>query len=183
MAMPSFAQNRIFLQQPFFLPNVQAGEPFWNGPTSYDQVVNIINNTGQFSLIIWIGHGCSWCEKLQSETLSKYLPLLSQQYIIYFADINVEPKVYNKFAARATTYYYPLSSWDGKCSIVPIMYLIGPYGKDSDVVVYGACVGYVNSSEFVKWHNSIVEKWNLKVAPDYYRWNAPPQSLQIIAGK
>lgn len=159
------------LEQPLIITS----EPIWTGPTSYNELLKILNDTRQLALVVWYTDDCSWCDKYKEEVLSYYMPILQQHYIIYFANANVEKATYLKFAKYANTYFYANGErWNG--NTIPVTFLIGPW--DKDVVVYGCANGYLDKSKFTDWHNSTVTKWNLQKAPDYFRGQSPPQSIK-----
>jgi hypothetical protein len=86
---------------------------------------------------------------MMKDTWLPLLNIIKNEYILYFVDIDVEPRAYEHWKEQ------------GAAPVIPAYTAVNKGG--TKLIAHGS--GYKNRTDFVKWLNSEVDKFNNDVQP------------------
>ena len=143
-------------------PTIPYYQPYWSNPRSYYEVIDLVERTRNFAIIVWSGPNCPWCVKYKNETLQYYQHFLNKNYIYYESDVVRERAAFDRLRMLNRTLYNgnTANKWMGEV-VIPITMMFGP-DKNGNAVIYGVRRGSMSITDFGKWHNEVLDYWGVK---------------------
>lgn len=119
--------------------------------TSYKQALDTMRKHNAPGIFVFSATWCEPCHRMKRETWEPLMDEIKSKYILYFIDIDAEPKVYAAYYQQGRVRHVPAYCITNKGASCTIAY----------------AEGYKDKVTFVKWANAEIARWkNRQTSPE-----------------